>query len=190
MKRLIIIFCFIIVSICNNVNAQGIVGVKTNLLYGGLTFTPNIGVEVGLGNQTTLDISAGYNLWNVDGSSTSNKKLAHFLIQPEFRYFLCERFNGHFFGVHVLYSTYNISGYELPMLFGKDSKKSRFQGDAYGCGISYGYQLMLSTHWNLEFQAGLGYIYLDSNKYDWSKCGETESSFSKNYFGPTKLREV
>lgn len=116
---------------------QGVVGIKTNLLYGGVTFTPNLGVEVGLGKQTTLNIAAEYNPWNVNGNSARNKKLAHFIVQPEFRYLLRERFNEHFFGVHALYLEYNISEHELPMLFGKVFKNYRFQGNAYGGGISY-----------------------------------------------------
>ena len=187
MNRLLITIVFTLMCFYTDVNAQGIVGVKTNLLYGGLAYAPNLGVEVGLGERTTLDISAGYNSWNVDGSFTDNKKLAHFIIQPEFRYFLCDRFRGHFFGVHALYSMYNISGHSLPMLFGKESQKYRFQGDAYGGGISYGYQLMLGTRWNLEFQAGVGYVRLCYDKYNYRKCGEISQSGNKNYFGPTKL---
>lgn len=162
--------------------AHSAVGIKTNLLYGGLTFTPNLGVEIGLSHRTTLDISAGYNMWNVNG----DKKLAHFLIQPEFRYFLCERFNGHFFGAHALYSEYNIAKHELPMFFGKESKQYRFQGNAYGIGISYGYQFMLNTHWNLELEIGVGYVRFDYEKYKCCNCGSKIGSETKNYFGPTK----
>ncbi len=38
----------------------------------------------------------------------------HWLVHPEFRYWLCERFNGHFFGVHLLGGEYNISKVKLP----------------------------------------------------------------------------
>lgn len=185
MRRLTIIMMLLLLPL-SYAAAQGVVGIKTNLLYGGVTFTPNLGLEVGLGRRTTLDISAGYNPWNVNGSNVSNKKLAHFIVQPEFRYFLCERFNGHFFGIHALYSQYNISEHELPMLFGHSSKEYRFQGSAYGGGVSYGYQLMLGTHWNLEFEIGVGYARLDCDKYNCGKCGTKIESGHKNYFGPTK----
>lgn len=180
MTRLIITILLLLSF--NYLAAQGVVGVKTNILYGGVTFTPNLGVEIGLGKRTTLDIAAGYNPWNANNS----KKLAHYIIQPELRYFLCERFNGHFFGVHALYSFYNIGRHELPMLFGKNSKNYRFQGDAYGAGISYGYQLMLGTHWNLEFEIGVGYARMDYDKYGCQKCDSKIESTKKNYFGPTK----
>ncbi|MEG2866016.1 MAG: DUF3575 domain-containing protein, partial [Mucinivorans sp.] len=140
-KRLIIaIFCL---AWALPAAAQGTVAVKTNLLYGAGAFTPNLGVEIGLGRRTTLDLSGGYNWFNLDGKRDNNKKLVHFMVQPEFRYFLCEKFNGHFFGVHALYSEYNIGGHNLPMLFGQGSKDFRHQGWAAGAGVSYGYQLML-----------------------------------------------
>ena len=182
--KITIVFMFLCFSYSA---AQGVVGIKTNLLYGGLTFTPNLGVEIGLGKRTTLDVSAGYNPWNLGGCTNDNKKLVHFIIQPEFRYFLCDRFNGHFFGIHAIYSMYNIGGHELPLLFGSGSKKYRYQGNAYGGGISYGYQLMLGTHWNLEFQAGVGYARLIHDKYNARKCGELQPSSNRNYFGLTKL---
>lgn len=166
--------------------AQGKVGIKTNLLYGAGTFTPNLGVEIGLGKRTTLDLSGGYNWFNLNGTANNNKKLVHWIVQPEFRYFLCERFNGHFFGVHGLYSQYNIGRHELPMLFGKGSKDYRFEGDAFGAGLSYGYQLMLGRSWNLEFNIGVGYMNLRYDKYDCPKCGSKVGTESRHYFGPTK----
>lgn len=166
--------------------AQGEVGLKTNLLYGAGAFTPNLGVEIGLDRHMTLDVSGGYNWFNLNGSAKNNKKLVHWIVQPELRYFLCEKFNGHFFGVHALYSQYNIGRYELPMLFGKGSKKYRFEGDAVGAGLSYGYQLILGKRWNMEFNIGVGYMHLNYDKYDCPKCGEKVSAETKNYFGPTK----
>lgn len=63
--------------------------VKTNLLYTATT-TPNIGIETRLSNTTSLELVAGYNPW----SFGENKKLKHYLIQPEFRWWFCETFNG------------------------------------------------------------------------------------------------
>lgn len=54
--------------------------------------TPNLGVELGLGRATTLDISGNYNPFE----KNDGKMFKHWLVQPEFRYWLCERFNGTF----------------------------------------------------------------------------------------------
>lgn len=117
------------------------VAVKGNLLYGGLTQTPNLGLEVRLGNRLSLDVWGGYNWFNLNGTLNNNKKSVHWLVQPELRYWLCESYNGHFFGAHLLGSQYNVSQYNLPLLFGSTSDKYRFEGWVGGAGLSYGYQL-------------------------------------------------
>ena len=162
------------------------IAVKTNLFYGAYTQTPNIGAEFGLSKRNTLEIGAGYNPWNYAGSEENNKKLVHWLGAAEYRYWLCEKFNGHFFGVHALGSMYNISQYELPLLFGEGSKGFRYEGWAAGGGVSYGYQFLLGTHWNLEANIGFGYLYLKYDKFDCKKCSDPLGSFNRSYIGPTK----
>ena len=63
--------------------------VKSNLLYDA-TATINLGVEAALGPRVTLDISGNYNPWEF-----GDARWKHWLIQPEVRYWLCERFNRH-----------------------------------------------------------------------------------------------
>lgn len=101
---------------------------KTNLLYGGYALTPNLGVEVGLLPRWTLEMSGAYNPFNLHGSETDNRKLVHWVAMPEFRYWTCQRFNGHFFGIHGLYGQYNIGGHNLPLLFGRGSDAYRYEG--------------------------------------------------------------
>lgn len=162
------------------------VAVKTNLLYGGYTYTPNLSVELGLGPKSTLDLGGGYNWFNLKGTESSNKKLVHWLAQAEYRYWLCQKFNGHFFGIHALGSQYNISQHELPLLFGKGSKDYRYEGWAAGAGVSYGYQFILGKRWNLEANIGVGYARLQYDKYECKTCGDKIGSEGRNYFGPTK----
>lgn len=96
------------------VNAQDI-AIKTNLLYGGVMQTPNVGVEWGISPKLTLDLWGAYNPFPLskNGHGASNRKMKHWLVQPELRYWLCESFNGHFFGVHTFYGEYNMGGYSL-----------------------------------------------------------------------------
>lgn len=155
--------------------------IKTNLLYWS-TLTPNIAIEFGLGNRTSLDLTASYNPWNLKGDYVDNKKIVHWIIRPEFRYWLCERFNGHFFGLHAFYWQYNVGGNEIPMMFEKDY---RYEGNAFGAGISYGYHLALAKRWGLEFNIGAGVAFMDYTKKDCIKCGQEVGQYKKNYFGPT-----
>ncbi len=156
---------------------------KTNLLVGAVTYTPNLAAEIGLGRKTTLDLSVGYNPWNLDGEKNNNKKMVHLIVEPEFRYWFCERFNGHFLGVHALGAHYNVSGYDFYNVF---DKEYRYEGYALGGGISYGYHWMWSKHWSLELTAGIGAAWLTYDKYDCPKCGDKIGSDTDIYFGPTK----
>lgn len=163
------------------------VGVKTNLLYTGLTYTPNLGAELALNSRWTLEVWGGYNPFNLKGSPENNEKLVHSFVMPELRYWSCQRFNGHYFGFHGLYTSYNISGKNLPLLFGSDSAKYRFQGKGMGAGLSYGYQWVLGKHWNVEFTLGAGAIYLTYDRYACAYCGDKLApKASKLYYGPTK----
>ncbi|MGL5635921.1 MAG: DUF3575 domain-containing protein [Bacteroidales bacterium] len=168
-----------------NIAAQKI-AVKTNLLYGGITLTPNLGAEISIAPRWTLDLSGGYNPWNLHGSISNNKKLVHWLVEPEVRYWLCQKFSGHFFGTHLLFSQYNISQHRLPWLLGKGSQNYRYEGNAAGGGLTYGYQFILGNHWNLEASIGIGYARLWYDKFNCLKCGEKLESSHRNYFGPTK----
>ncbi|MFI3328812.1 MAG: DUF3575 domain-containing protein [Rikenellaceae bacterium] len=160
---------------------------KTNVLYGAVAFAPNLAFEIGLGQKTTLDLSFGYNWFNRDGRPGDNKKRVHYLIEPEFRYFFKERFNGHFMGVHGLFSQFNISKFEMPYLFGRGSSEYRYEGIAFGGGISYGYQYQVNNWFAVEGTVGLGYARIMYDTYEHPRCGLlVDSGAAKNYFGPTR----
>ncbi|MDD4516683.1 DUF3575 domain-containing protein [Massilibacteroides sp.] len=156
--------------------------VKTNFLYNATT-SFNLGTEFKVQEKLSLDISANYNPWTF----SDNKKFKHFMIQPELRYWLCEPFNGHFFGLQMMYAHYNVGGVKLSFLSKQKLENTRYQGDLYGAGISYGYQWYLSPRWNLEATIGLGYAYLDYSAYACSKCGNELYQKNRSYVGPTKL---
>jgi hypothetical protein len=188
MKHALIMISFLVCTLFTvQAYGQERVALKTNLLYGAGAFAPNLGAEVAVGARTSLDLSASYNWFNLDGAKNNNQKLVHWIVQPEFRYFLSERFNGHFFGVHALYTQYNIGGHKLPMLFGKESKNFRHEGNALGAGISYGYQLPLAKRWKAEFNLGVGYMHMNYDQYNCVNCGQLNKQGQvKSYFGPTK----
>lgn len=162
------------------------IAIKTNLLYGGYTRTPNIGTEISWGQRNSIDLSGGYNPWNLNGSTSNNKKLVHWLANAEYRYWICQSMFGHFVGFNVLGSQYNIAGYKMPFLFGKNSKDYRHEGYAVGAGFSYGYQFILNQYWNIELNVGIGYAYLNYSRFNCVKCGSLIDKKHKNYFGPTK----
>lgn len=183
MRKGILIICIIyafVVGISAQENGKKphlpVFAIKTNALYWATT-TPNLGIEIGLSDKLTLDVSGNYNPW----SFSDNKKLKHWLVQPELRLWTCERFNGHFFGLHAHYAEYNMGGIKMLGL-----EDRRYQGNLYGGGISYGYHWILNKRLSIEATIGVGYAYLDYDKYPCGTCGSKLKSGHRNYIGPTK----
>lgn len=146
------------------------VALKTNGLYWATT-TPNVSVEVALSPKYTLELAGAYNPWTFK----DDKKMRFWLVQPEVKYWFCEKFEGHFVGMHL----------HGAQFFGGFNKK-RYDGYLAGGGITYGYDWILSPHWNLEAAIGIGYArlwYKESSRIPCEKCYENKH---KNYFGPTK----
>ena len=164
-------------------NAQK-VALKTNLLYDATT-TPNLGAELAMGKKSTLQLFYGLNPWKF--ASDRTKQLRHWLLMPEYRYWTCQKFNGHFFGIHALGGQYNVGGIDLSNPVFKDLDEKRYEGWYAGGGLTYGYQWLLSRHWNLEASVGVGYIRFHYKEFPCTECGALIQENNKNYFGPTKL---
>lgn len=162
------------------------VAVKTNLLYD-LTTTANAGLEFGLAPKWTFDVTGNLNPWVLkDGL-----RLKHAFVLPELRYWFCERFNGHFLGVHAIGGIYNI-GMFPESITSKVSRLEpfhghRFQGWGAGAGVAYGYDWILSKHWNLELEIGAGAVYTQYNRYECKDCDNLVAEKQPHtYVGPTK----
>lgn len=155
--------------------------IKTNLLYGAAALAPNLGIEIGTSRRNSLEIWGSYNGW--EHGSKDTKQLQHFIVRPEFRWWMCERYNGHFVGVNAMYAHYQVSGKKIPMLF---KKGNRYDGDAYGVGFTYGYQLPLGKKWGFEFNVGVGAVYLHYDRYTCEACDRQAVKKDKFYFGPTR----
>ena len=190
-------------ALSNPLRAQD-VALKTNLLYDA-TLTANLGIEVALAPQWTLDLSANLNAWQMP----SDILLKHFLLQPEVRYWLCNKFSGHFLALHAHAGAMNVGHFgKEPVYLGHrfyDLDDLRAEGWFVGGGIAYGYDWVLSKHWNIEAEIGLGYTHFTYDKLcydchygDCSYCGDMcmqdgdckgvhSENNHYNYFGITKL---
>lgn len=160
------------------------VAIKTNLLSDVL-LCPDLGVEVGLSKKWSLDLTGHGVAWN-----NGDKRFRHWQLLPEARLWLCQRFHGHFFALHGIVGQFNLGniGSNIRLLGLKDLKDKRYEGWMYGAGIGYGYDWLLSKHWNLEAEIGAGWIRSKSDVYPCGKCGTVlEKGQMNNYFGLTKL---
>ncbi len=181
-----LLVCAILAAGALSASAQK-VALKTNIVQDAL-LDPNIGVEVGLAPKWTLDVTGQLNAWTIgDGH-----RWKHWLVQPEARYWFCERFAGHFLGFHALGGQYNFSrlGNKITNFLGSDLSKltdQRYQGWGAGAGVAYGYAWPVHKHWNVEAEIGIGWIYTRFDSFPCKDCGKKiDSDRAHNYVGPTK----
>ena len=156
------------------------VALKTNLL-GLATTSLNAGLEIGTGRKSTFQLFGALNPWKFSG----DKKLRYWNVMPEYRWYTCQKFGGHFFGIHALGGEYNVKNVDLPFgILPKTEKGRHYEGWYVGGGLTYGYQWLLSEHLNLEGSIGLGYIYSPYKLY--GRCDKCLNKDHRNYVGPTK----
>ena len=185
MKKLLLILSFIALFSAKESSAQEW-ALKSNLLYDDTT-TINLGFETALAEKWTFDLSGNWNPFQFE----DNMKWKHWLIQPEFRYWTCRKFGGHFFAAHLLGGQYNFGNLDgLPNFLGSDLSQladHRYEGWYAGAGVGYGYAWMLGKHWNLEAEIGVGAAYTNFEKYECPKCGKLVGTDDHIYYGLTKL---
>ena len=164
--------------------AESKVDIKTNILPDA-ALSPNLGVEFKLAKKWSLDLTGELNLWTIN-----DHKWKHWLAQPEARYWFCEPFVKHFVGLHAIGGQYNAGNIKNGITFlgtpFKNLSDHRYEGWAVGGGIAYGYALPLAKHFNMEFEIGIGYVYLKYKKYSCSECSHKLGDGHHNYYGPTK----
>ena len=143
---------------------------KTHGLYWATT-SLNMGVEKALGNQVTLEADVAYNPWTF----REDKKMHLLIAQPELKYWLCEKYEGHFVGIHL----------HGGQFFGGFGSKL-YDGYLAGGGVTYGYDWILSPHWNMEAAIGVGYAHLWYKQSPNLPCIKCQEKKNENYIGPTK----
>lgn len=183
----ILLFCV------NSINAQ--LAIKNNLLYDA-TLTPNLGFEYGIGQKNTVQIFYGLNAWEFGKNSQGGKRQAkHWVLMPEYRWWTCTKFNGLFYGIHAMGGQFNAGNVNIPLpgaFVGGGNvrsmvKDSRVEGSFLGAGVTVGYQRIMSRHWNIEAEIGVGYDHVWYDQYPCADCGTKIKSGSANYIGVTKL---
>lgn len=183
MYKIILKFFLVILGLATSLSfsyAQK-VAIKNNLLYDA-TVTPNLALEIAMSRKMTLEMAAGLNFFDF----SNNKKIKHFLVQPELRWWTCDVFNGHFFGLHGHGAQFNVGGWDIPVGRLDTFRNNRYQGYLYGGGLSYGYQWLLRPRWNLEASIGGGYARIHYEKYPCTTCGTKLDEGHTNYLGVTK----
>lgn len=183
----------LVIALTIALGASAQMALKSNVVYDATT-TPNIGAELAISEKNTVNLVYGINPWTFH-SSKGDRKAKHWVVMPEYRWWMCSVFNGHFVGVHAMGGQFNASNASLFLpggFFGGDNlvkgvKNRRYEGGFVGVGATYGYQWILSRHWNLEAEVGVGYNYVWFDKYRCGECGGKIANGHTNYAGITKL---
>lgn len=161
--------------------------VKTNLLYDA-TASVNIGFETGIARQWTLDVNGDLNFWNIN-----DKRWRHWFVQPEFRYWFCNRSIGHFVAIQLHGGQYNlgnwgVKGFNFLGTDFRNLRDRRYQGWFAGAGVAYGYSWAFNEHWGMEAEIGIGWAYSRFDAYPCRICGnKIIDNGVHNYVGPTKI---
>ena len=134
---------------------------KTNAIDW-LILSPNLTVEARLSSRLSLQLGVAANPTHI---SIANVQLTNFRVEPELRYWFNRPMARHFMALSATAATFNLR-----------FKDRHFNGDAVGAGLSYGYAVVLSDHWNMEAEIGVGFAHISAKDYRGDKAPA-----SKNY---------
>lgn len=132
----------------NKLMAQKL-SLKTNTLTWA-TLSPNIGAEVIVSSHISVNGHVTFHPFNF-----KDQPFRFVILQPEVRYWLGRPCSRHFIGITGFYMDNDIVW-----------KDTQYRGDGFAAGASYGYNWVLSSHWNLEASIGAGMMYARQFKYE------------------------
>ncbi|MCM1520685.1 MAG: DUF3575 domain-containing protein [Lachnoclostridium sp.] len=167
MKKQFLRFLLILVAILSPeaVSAQR-VALKTNAIDWLLT-SANLSVESRLSRRLTLDFGLSGSPFNHTPYG-SDIKLRNFRINPELRYWFNRPMARNFLGFAVTGGMFNIR-----------LREHCYKGDLLAAGFTYGYALVLSRHWNVEFTIGVGLAKVHGYDFRYSEGQPASVNMSK-----------
>lgn len=124
------------------------IAIKTNALQWA-TLSPNLGVQLFLSDRISLDLSAGGNPFTI-----GQYKLNYLMVEPEVRYWFGRPLTGHTAGITLPYVDNDLG-----------LNGTRYKGQVFGIGATYGYYWVLGRRWSMGVTAGLGMARYRQFKY-------------------------
>ncbi|MCM1349275.1 MAG: DUF3575 domain-containing protein [Firmicutes bacterium] len=149
------------------------VALKSNVIDW-LLISPNLSMEARISPRITLDFGVAVNPFDKIPYG-SDIKLRNFRINPEVRYWFNRPMAKHFVGFALSGGSYNL-----------ELKEHCYNGDFFAAGFTYGYALVLSKYWNVEFTAGIGLAKLHG--FDYRKDEEKPYEPNNHKWIPVPIR--
>lgn len=146
-RKMLAVLAVLLSAVLPEARAQQI-AINTDMLMD-VAAAPNLGVELTLTKRSTLSVNALY-----------SPKLAYRFgtvtaVQPEWRYYFSGRpMYRHFVGVGALWSDYDLK-----------VKGRRYDGNAGGVGVTFGYVLPVGKRLLIDFHTSLGAIFFKQKEY-------------------------
>lgn len=173
MKKLILLTLMMVAL------ASGMVSAQTYSLRSSVTMlgtaTPNIEFSMPVTKKVSVHLPILYNPWVMK----ENSRFQLLAFMPGVRLWRQQ------VGVHYFYSLYGVAlRYHVGGWLGY---KYRYDGSGYGAGTGFGYSLVLSDHWNLDFEVGAGIIWANYDKCGWQSDSHRYGSYRGLRLIPTKL---
>lgn len=169
----ILLLCLAILA-CSESHAQ-FTAVSTDLA-GWAAGNINVAVDVNVNLHNSVNIPVSFNPFKF-----SNTQWRHVVVQPGWRYWMIERYIGHFVSPSLFFANYELG-----------HGQRYFRGNAYGVGFSWGYSILLNTRWNFLVEVGAGLIYTPYTERKYAKyIGEFDDEYTYRHHRlmllPTKL---
>lgn len=172
MKTKKILFTLLLISCFSGVKAQ-FYSVSTNVI-GLATTNLNAELSMTLNRSWSLHLPVQYNPFVFK----DNVRFQNMTVMPGVRYWLRESYAGQFFGFYGIASRYHV---------GNLWNDYRYDGKAFGAGLSYGHAYTLAPRWNFEWEIGAGVVWSEYEKFACKKCGARLGNHTGVYFVPTKV---
>ena len=136
-------------------------------------------VGLSLGHHLSLSATATYNPWSFGSEERGYLQNRQRNFSLGVRYWPWHTYAGWWVSLKGQYREYNRGG-----LFGKELSE---EGDAWGGGLTVGYALMLSRHFNLDFGLGAWAGATAYTQYACPRCGRILASGNKAFLKPDEM---
>lgn len=159
------------------------VSISTNILNWADLATINGEFSFAVARHVSLNAMGQYNNWSFGSVENGNPFQDRVRGGATgIRYWTWNVFSGWWFGVNFRAEEYNRGGFF--------DRKATEEGFAFGGGLSAGYSLMLSKHWNIDFGVGAWGGGKKYKTYECPRCGNVVVEGKTTFLMPSADTQV